>query len=329
MSREATAAYSSGEKPAKKDGTSRSRDRIVCLQFRDVLPVFCRAVVGIHNVMKIGAFEKAVEVIYAPVVLLVKGNIEPFSSIMKWYVDLFRVPNGQFALLNQRSQQRSERMSDEFPDKAAVDQLFESTTDVTARPTRQPKEYRFRWGWGLAILVLGVAAELLVWNVIGQDRTHQVFYSLPIVSGTPFFLLIWWAFFSGIDWGTRLLGVGAVASVVLLLYSQYRFDGFEGDMIPRFEKRSTPTSEAQLAKFVKTQQSQKPVAPEWAMADDQDWPEYRGPARDGVVRYVPADVDWSVTPNEVWRHAVGEGWSSFSIAEATLPSVNPDEPPQR
>lgn len=47
-------------------------------------------VAGIHNVLKVRAFQKAVEVIYAPVVLLVKGNVEPFSSIMKWYVDLFR-----------------------------------------------------------------------------------------------------------------------------------------------------------------------------------------------------------------------------------------------
>jgi hypothetical protein len=47
-------------------------------------------VAGIHNVLKVGAFQKAVEVIYAPVVLLVKSNIQPFSSIMKWYVDLFR-----------------------------------------------------------------------------------------------------------------------------------------------------------------------------------------------------------------------------------------------
>jgi hypothetical protein len=47
-------------------------------------------VAGIHNVLKLRAFQKAVEVIYAPVVLLVKSDIEPFSSIMKWYVDLFR-----------------------------------------------------------------------------------------------------------------------------------------------------------------------------------------------------------------------------------------------
>ncbi|MDA0808912.1 MAG: PQQ-like beta-propeller repeat protein [Planctomycetota bacterium] len=219
-------------------------------------------------------------------------------------------------------------MSEEFPDNEAVDQLFKSTTDVTSRPVTQPKEYRFRWGWGLGILLLGIAAELLVWNVIGQDRTHQVFYSLPVVTGTPFFLLIWWVVFSGIDWTTRFLGVGAVASVVLLFCSQYRFDGFEGDMIPRFEKRSTPTSEAQLAKFVKSQASQKSVATEWVIADEQPWPEYRGPVRDGVVREVPTDVDWSQAPKEVWRHPAGEGWSSFSVAEAVLPSLNPDEPPQ-
>lgn len=219
-------------------------------------------------------------------------------------------------------------MSEEFPDNEAVDQLFKSTTDVTSRPVTQPKEYRFRWGWGLGILLLGIAAELLVWNVIGQDRTHQVFYSLPVVTGTPFFLLIWWVVFSGIDWTTRFLGVGAVASVVLLFYSQYRFDGFEGDMIPRFEKRSTPTSEAQLAKFVKSQASQKSVATEWVIADEQPWPEYRGPVRDGVVREVPTDVDWSQAPKEVWRHPAGEGWSSFSVAEAVLPSLNPVEPPQ-
>ena len=154
-------------------------------------------------------------------------------------------------------------MSGDFPDAADVDQLFESTADVTQAPVRKPKEYRFRWGWGLGILLTGIAAELIVWNFIGQDRSHQVMFSLPIVSGTPFFLLIWWTFFSGTDWATRFLGVGAAASVVLLFYSQYRFDGFEGDMILRFEKRSKPTDDAQLDKFVKTQQSQEPVAAEW------------------------------------------------------------------
>lgn len=217
-------------------------------------------------------------------------------------------------------------MAEEFPDTEKVDQLFESTPDVTQKPAPQPKEYRFRWGWGLGILLLGIAVELIVWNSVGEDRTYQVFYSLPIVTGTPFFLLLWWTFFSGIDLSTRLLGVGAVASVVLLFYSQYRFDGFEGDMIPRFEKRSKPTGEAQLAKFVKSQQTRETIEPEWAILETQTWGEYRGPGRDGVVKDVPTDVDWSATPKEVWRHPVGAGWSSFSIAESTLPSPGSDEP---
>lgn len=217
-------------------------------------------------------------------------------------------------------------MAKEFPDTDKVDELFQSTPDVTQKPTPRPREYRFRWGWGLFILLLGICLELIVWNSVGEDRTYQVFYSLPIVTGTPFFLLLWWTFFSGIEWSTRLLGVGAAASVVLLFYSQYRFDGFEGDMIPRFEQRSKPTDEAQLAKFVKSQQTQKTVEPEWAILETQTWGEYRGPARDGLVRDVPGNVDWSATPKELWRHPVGAGWSSFSIAEAALPSSSPDEP---
>lgn len=45
---------------------------------------------GLVQIAKIGAFKKAVVVIYAPVVLLVKSNLEPFSSIIKWYIGLFQ-----------------------------------------------------------------------------------------------------------------------------------------------------------------------------------------------------------------------------------------------
>lgn len=45
---------------------------------------------GLHRVFKVPGFQRTIEVVYAPVVFLVKRNFEPFSSIMKWYVDLFR-----------------------------------------------------------------------------------------------------------------------------------------------------------------------------------------------------------------------------------------------
>ncbi|MHC4875293.1 MAG: hypothetical protein ACYTGL_02265 [Planctomycetota bacterium] len=45
---------------------------------------------GLHRIFQVQGFQRAIEVVYAPVVVLVKSDIEPFSSFMKWYVDLFR-----------------------------------------------------------------------------------------------------------------------------------------------------------------------------------------------------------------------------------------------
>ena len=46
--------------------------------------------VAIHNAAKFRPFQRALEIVYAPIVLLVKSGIQPFAGLLKAYIEIFR-----------------------------------------------------------------------------------------------------------------------------------------------------------------------------------------------------------------------------------------------
>jgi outer membrane protein assembly factor BamB len=119
---------------------------------------------------------------------------------------------------------------------------------------------------------------------------------------------------------TRQFGVPIVLLLTWSAFTLIRFNGISGEQQAEFQWRWTPTAgELYLAERTRRQaeqgESRDDVSPSRPLyVEPGDWPGFRGPNRDDVVRGVTIDADWRThPPKQLWRQRVGPGWSSLAV----------------
>jgi outer membrane protein assembly factor BamB len=173
----------------------------------------------------------------------------------------------------------------------------------------------------------GTLLDTIDWFWKFEDLTWQVILFWSILAATTFLVALWWLFLSGFAWKRRFVVFSSAAVLVASFFGLFRFSGFSGDLVPRFEIRWQQFAEKRAADYWKNHgtsapriggrpgsvaDSSKPV--EDFVFEPGEWPQFEGPNRDGIARGLRVRTDWEQRPPlQVWRHPVGAGWSSFAI----------------
>ena len=208
---------------------------------------------------------------------------------------------------------------------------------------------RVRWSERLSVLAVMIAGTLATSLVVHESiRTGMMgmmlaFYSIPVLSLA---LVIWAVSTRHLAAGPRRAALAAVVLIACAIWTLVRTDGVAGDGAAEFKWRWMETAEERLlaqtgnkpaARVVVPDKPPEPPAPparnepaapaatpvtapvtappaEPPPATAVSWPGFRGAHRDGVTGDVRIRTDWAASPPvELWRRAIGPGWSSFAV----------------
>jgi len=197
---------------------------------------------------------------------------------------------------------------------------------------------RAPWSERLAAVALMIVIALATSRIVHESIATGAMGGLFVVLLLPALSLtfvVWAVLSRHLSAGPRRAALAASILVGCGSLALIRTGGFTADFDHDFHWRWTPTPEERLIAA-----NDEPVAPPPAVAVSlpsevkpldkpvtepvaatpsalnsvAEWPGFRGPQRDGIVRGVRIETDWAASPPvQLWRRPIGPGWSSFAV----------------
>lgn len=159
----------------------------------------------------------------------------------------------------------------------------------------------------------GLAVVLLVGLFLSRSFAQQFDFSIANILTLVMGFFAWLSLVAALAfsrlsrWYWRFVAFAPVVLIAVGL-SMYRVVGIDGELVPQFQSRWQRETALPA-------QVQSEVIPAAALsARPTDFPQFLGPARDGIVRGLQLQTDWKAHPPQiVWKQSIGDGWSSFAI----------------
>ncbi len=197
---------------------------------------------------------------------------------------------------------------------------------------------RAAWMERVGAIVLMIAASFAARALLDKSiATGMMGMMFPVFAPqTLATALVIWAVVTS-RWSDGFRRVALVATILLTCaaWTMLRTNGITTQASAQFAWRWSPTAEDRLlvhandspvAIATPISAAVTPTEPAPALAMKKAsvtkevsvtpaWPGFRGPHRDSVIPGVRIETDWQAKPPvEMWRRAVGPGWSSFAVA---------------
>ncbi len=174
-----------------------------------------------------------------------------------------------------------------------------------------------RWFAPVLMIAALLATSQILDRSIATANVGLMFpmFSIPVLA----IVFVVWAVATR-NLSNRLRRATMVATILVAsgFWALLRTDGMDSEVHHDLAWRWAKTPEERFLEKAGNELT-KIVLDSAVMATEAEWPGFRGPDRNGIVRGMKFGTDWTKSPPvEIWRRSVGPGCSSFAVHGALL-----------